>query len=994
MRISRRDFIHAGCTVAAVNLIPDPVEAWIHGSAVSSNNPNRVTLNVGPASWANLAKGFAFPIPPGIANSDGYPTTTPAANIGPVNLPWVSGYTGQVVWKWTGRGSMQMGPAAIIWSGGASVFNVGTNTGDVSGNFAIYDTISPRVVFSFGYNIQNLSQSPVTSGGNHLIRVTTKTGYLAGIGIGNSAAITIANQTGQAAATGTWTATVIDNQNMDLIGSIWDPSDPYTGPSGQALLNLDAIAGAFLNNNTDFHTGGQFSNLVLCKAANESAVDAGQIWDQQLVSQYQYLMNHATAPMSQRGTLRFMDMSGVQGSLEHDFANRMPATFISYAGNTSYFPPPYWSGTVTNTSDALTCSDPSQSVWGGSDYIDLAVAQGNLSAANSGALPTLAVGGHPARPIYSFFGGTTFVLATAPASAGLNMVWTFSASWLNGGTSYPFTYKTVSGDVGSLAQFQFNVATAMASDSVLSSAGQIKFLNGPSGGGTIIMYPRTAEAGVITVSYTSGPAIASMSILPANTLPTGKNVSFIYSKILGGWIFQPGSANSDQGIVVSIPFEAVVQLCNQVGAHCWYNWPVNTSAAFITSLTNFFGDATTGLTSGLKFMTEVGNELWNFSQAPFFVTQYLGFAMGFAIGSETPQWSWGALRTIQYALLSRTAWTAKGRALADHYILQMGRQAEAFPAQNFTQYGLEGAALSTSNAIYNAWSGLAGGAGVADYSNYPNRPVDQITATGWAAYWWSDYIRETAYSGGNTVVFGLVSDNAQWLQAAKDYANGSTASAFSVLSNLFTLARAGVAQAQAANWTAFATFFANFETIVANYDAGRAAIVSPKFAPGQAKAGILHYEGAPQWSFSTSALNGTNSTSDSTSLLALQYRIGSGGTLPSPDNTIVPGLNWDVSPYTISSTNSASEMAQMCLNLIQGWKLDMAANGSAASTGSYKNMIKTYYYQALVNASAASGREVKPAQYGYQQNIWGLFPGPYQLGGQYQNYDAIHEFNA
>ena len=127
-------------------------------------------------------------------------------------------------------------------------------------------------------------------------------------------------------------------------------------------------------------------------------------------------------------------------------------------------------------------------------------------------------------------------------------------------------------------------------------------------------------------------------------------------------------------------------------------------------------------------------------------------------------------------------------------------------------------------------------------------------------------------------------------------------------------------------------------------------------------------------------------------LAALQYRIGSGGM--TPGNVAVTGLNWDVSPYTISGTNSASEMAQMCLNLIQGWKLDTAANGSAAGTSSYKSMIKTYYYAALVAASASSGREVKPAQYGYQQNIWGLFPQAYQEGGQYQSYDAIHEFNA
>jgi hypothetical protein len=46
-----------------------------------------------------------------------------------------------------------------------------------------------------------------------------------------------------------------------------------------------------------------------------------------------------------------------------------------------------------------------------------------------------------------------------------------------------------------------------------------------------------------------------------------------------------------------------------------------------------------------------------------------------------------------------------------------------------------------------------------------------------------------------------------------------------------------------------------------------------------------------------------------------------------------------------------------------------------------------------VAASAVKGREVHPAQFGYQQNLWGVFPGAHQLGNQYTNYDAIREFN-
>jgi hypothetical protein len=1015
MKLTRRDFIHAGCAAGAATLVTSTVKrAAAAIDALPSGNPNRVTLNVSPISWANLAKGFAFNVPPNIADSNGYPTTTPPTHI-LANPPWAAGYTGQVVWKWRGRASMQMSPAAIIWSGGRYVTGVSpSNSGDVGGNFAIIDQANPRVVFSFGYNIQSLSQSgALDASGQNVVRLRTRTNFLAsfigGTNIGSIAGttlttassanvaigltlagpgvvagtkilsgsgtswqvnipqtvsattfqfaypgptVTIVNQNGQTAATGTWTTHVVDKQNMDLVGTVWDPSDPYSGPSGQALSNLTGIGAAYILAQGKFSG---FANLVICKAANESLVDAGQITDPDLIDQYKYLMNHQTAPFSQRGWLRFMDLIGVQGSYECDFANRIPAGHISYANSTNYFPPAYWAGTITNSGgDAYTCSNPP---FTGSDpYVDLEIVQGTLGATNIRANPTLNVGGRGAAPIFDFTTNPNIFRITAPpASAGLNMVWTFSAPWLNGGAPYTFTYATAADDTASVAAVNGNLVTALIADRVLSAA-QIRFGNSAQ----VVAYPRTAQAGVLTISYTSGPAICVMTRIDPSTFTAGGNATFIYSQILGGWIY------SGRGLVVSVPFESIVEMCNQVGAHCWHTWPVHTKSAFITAVTNFFGDAATGLTSGLRFGTEVGNELWNFSQGPFAKCAYLGFAMGFTSGSENPQWSWGALRTIQYASLSRAAWTGKGRALGDHYIFQMGRQAEAFPNQNFERYGLRGAALTTSNTIYATHSGLAGGLGPADYSIFPNRPVDIITATGIAAYWYSDWIRETTGE-----IFGSVGDNAAWLQASLDYTKGLTAQAFSALVTLFSEARPGINQNQASNFLAFRKLFSNFEDVVANYDTSRRANDMPNV-------GIMHYEGAPQWSVSNSAINGTNGT----------------GVFWYVDlaNRIVT-LGWNVSAYTVSGTNSPIEVANQVVNMIQAWKYDTDVKGNSVNTGSYKNMIKQRYYLALVAASKGKGREVKPAQFGYQQNIWGLFPGAYQLGNQYTSYGAIHEFN-
>ena len=88
----------------------------------------------------------------------------------------------------------------------------------------------------------------------------------------------------------------------------------------------------------------------------------------------------------------------------------------------------------------------------------------------------------------------------------------------------------------------------------------------------------------------------------------GAKGTFIYSYLLDGWIWRAG------GMLQSVPFEYMAELCNAVGANCWFNWPINTRAEFITDVTNYFR---LNLRPGLKFGTEVGNEMWNFGLSPW-----------------------------------------------------------------------------------------------------------------------------------------------------------------------------------------------------------------------------------------------------------------------------------------------------------------------------------------------------------------------------------------
>lgn len=1240
MKFSRRDLIHAGCTVAAVGLVPKSADAFWHGAAPSGNN-NRVTLNVGPDVFANIAKGFGWTVPLANADSNGYPTGTLPANI-TTNTALQLGYFGDFVTSFSGTGSIQYSPPILVRSTNTAgvVTGIAGTSGDLQQNMQIASKTNPRVVFTPGAFIQAISQgaSNAPSGGSgNYIRVTFKSGYVDGFsGIDQASTRVIRIQDSAqsgggsvqvAGAVGTWNYNHVDSSNIDLTTSVTTGAVSVftTGsatPGGEGITTSNNLT-VYL-----FGTYSGFNNLVCCTTGNEAAVIAGTIWDPLLISQYQYLMNSASAPASQKGWLRFMDTCGVQGSYECDFANRMPATYLSYASSTNYFPAAYNVGTISNGgSDAYTCSDTSPvSVWDGANsrYFDSAIVQGNVDLPNATANPTLGVGGHAAAPIFDFTTNPYIFGLVPPTSGGGAMVWTFHASWLNGGSNYTFTYTTsvgasftanssgttsltVSGLTGSLGvgqvinvtggaggiavitsigstgggngvyttnvattlsgntcnisddrildgngvpvNFNNNLVTALLADTTLT-AGMILFGNS----GQVVAYPQTADFGTtraLTINYTSGPSICTMTRLHAGLTVTsgsytsatgvlvlnfaalplgwtlsvnqqyqvsgmtgtgavssldgtwtltaftatsatfntplslgtitisGGNISngattlpanlssatFIYNKILGGWIYRAG------GMVVSVPFEAITQLCNQVGAHCWYNLPCYTKAAFVTALTNFMGDTTsgTGLSSGLRFGTEVGNELWNFSEGPYGYCLYLAAGIGiYPGGNDAQQWSWGALRSVQYGALAKAAWTGKGRSASDYYVFNMGNQPSANPGQSYQKYALEGFALTTTNTVYATYSGLAGGLAAADYSTSPNRPADKyLTASGHAVYWFGDYLREAAFE-----ISGTVSDNASWLAASLNYAQGNTAAAFSALSTLFDTQRgsaviaasgssynsgtgilslalvapinAGTATsgdvvllynltgtgsslaalngngfvatsgtggttinlnvgmgltissvtggtaidktaglvnpAQASNWAAFLACFNNFEAIAATYDTTRAGQT-----PALPKLGIFHYEAAPQWSVGDATVtNGTNSTG-AAAISFLVTQMGSGG------------LNWNVNAYdNLGNTGATAitDVANQVVNMIQGWKYDTDHTGAAANTGSYKNMIKTFYYGALKTASAASGREVHPGQYGYQGNTWGFFPASYSQGSQYQNYVAYHEWNA
>jgi hypothetical protein len=950
-----------------------------------STNTSRVLINV-PATgqvYLNLAKSMAISLPPGSANqtSDGYPVNGILAATASQNVLFPAGYFGKFAWQWTGTGAMEAsGPPYIVYSGGLSVYPNSAAVTDNSNNMFIAPNgtsagiANPFVIFNFGWNIQAVSND-----GTGKILITTKAGFAYNTAYYNSIGQNVLiSGTGTSADSATpWKIAFVNNDSFVLVGSTFVSGN--ASPAGTAIMDnqnvtMSLVAGQTFTNMT---------NLIICKYTNGTTDDYhditvnGFIADTVLVNQLIYLNNAGS-----RGTpahLRFMDLLTGGRGYNGDYANRMPVTALSY--NTTRFNNGNWAGSITNTSNALACSDPSTSVWGGSSYNDGAVVQGVIASTNTSGYPTLAVGGHPAMPIYWNVHGNQpniINIPSAAAAAGQTMQLTFNvggASYLNGGSNYTFSYTTVAGDMANATAFLINLGTALLADAVLTAA-KMQFNVTTSTSEIYVFCPTphangtTGAAGNAMVISYSGTPTCNLYRLALSTLDTTGS-TFVFNSLLNGWIYMAG------GIAMNVPLEFVVDMCNRVGAHCYFNWDFATSA-YITSVTTYFAGA---LTNGLKFVTEELNEIWNPGTEPHFAASALGSCFGWGYNTGQASLGYLGLRTLQYAAISRAAWAAAGKPASTHNVCSQLPVFGTNVGGDIYNYQLIGTLMNgTTWPFYGSYGGL-GATATANHDTQGTRPIDATDYIGCAPYWGSPWFGGLAYNGGSFGgLVGTVAQNAPMLQASFDYVNGSAATAYASLVNQFngTTLRADFDTGNVlgpihagVQGTSYDDVFAGMEAIAAAFDTYRTTGGGSPLAAGTNKLGIICYEGGPQWGMGADGVNGVNgvTTTDINALISAFTNLG--------------WTTGQLVPYTLSGTGNMTEVATNILTLAQAWKYD----------ASYKNFIKTSYYQKLYNVSGIN-REVHPAQYGYNVSQWGLFPGFYSAGNQYTNYDAIHEWNA
>jgi hypothetical protein len=131
--LTRRDFVHAGCAIAAASLAPDSAEAWIHGLATTVFNGGKAQVNLNPAPYEDMwainfckmagpwqASGASDGTWPSLLNSTGYPTGMPNG----VGAKWISqqlygyGIAGDV-WVLDWQGSATFSLATNGWASGS-----------------------------------------------------------------------------------------------------------------------------------------------------------------------------------------------------------------------------------------------------------------------------------------------------------------------------------------------------------------------------------------------------------------------------------------------------------------------------------------------------------------------------------------------------------------------------------------------------------------------------------------------------------------------------------------------------------------------------------------------------------------------------------------------------------------------------------------------------------------------------------------------------------
>jgi hypothetical protein len=506
------------------------------------------------------------------------------------------------------------------------------------------------------------------------------------------------------------------------------------------------------------------NSLVLCKAADEARIDAGQIYNPDFLSVLTTL---------QPKTLRTMDWSNTNISNLSQYRYRTTTSAINWVGD-------QWNPNVHTT---FTHSNPTATtdLYAGTTFTDApatwpavmsnstVVVQGFIPAANTTWFPTISIStissGAP-KDIVSFdgylpsmtVGGSTFSTGDT-----FNIAFTYG-----GGSTYAFSYVTVAAD-NTTTKIANKIIAAINADATLAAnnitADAINNLTNSSTANVQVYSKLSGTSYVPSVSVGTETFALSNALgknLGPGSIAANRSVTLVYHAVLDKFVYTPS------GIIYNVPLEAQARLANDVNANLWYNFQILMDDATATSVaTNIRDHLNTGLTGYFEF----SNEIWNFNSLTDLATA-LGQALGFPNSSGQTYHSWYSARFRKMMANAYTAWTATRSGSTIRRAL-MG-QISVGTTAGMQLYRMNGNDLvGATYPNYCVFLGLTWSGGTCSgdpgYNAFPNRAIDVADAIGYAPYYVGAVLNKV-YPTGATA-----GEIAGMTTAAAAYAAGNTA---------------------------------------------------------------------------------------------------------------------------------------------------------------------------------------------------------------------------
>jgi hypothetical protein len=697
--ISRRDFIHAGCTAGGVALISNPARGWNQGTAPPIGKKGHVNLNIFSSEYdfpfINMAPTYSRFFASGSGhptqdvfpffNADNYPTGIPKgadhySAFGSLYYPGgYATFTGTISSETTltVTSAITGDPLAI----GRTVRGTGVLAGTriLSGSGTVW-TLSRAATNGSGVSITASIPWVIDWVGNAAVTLG-----IGGNGLVTSTAVNIsANRIeyhlqpyGGAVVIGSLSGSTLSVTSFvsgraipargalgALVLGVGMP--PYTclqdtggggGTGNYTLINPSSGAARTLSYTTSaqqytigacvFGTTINSTITITSIRTTPSAIRVYRQDQESLLNAGQLCAPHFISYYGQYGRIRFLNWMQTNGNMQAQWIQRPGVTNFSWQQN-NLIPPLYGGQATKSKNDYSAPNAISYTDSGG-------VVQSNPTSWTDGMMLQTSITTVPTMVSITGFSNANPAKVTAP-SHGFTTgdVVFFTNGGIVGGSINSNLNSGLSN--GLLAKCFYTITVLDANNFTLNGVDSTSWGTYVSGGS--VGWQIRFKSG--SLPYKQAVAQTYQAFFDGSTPAFVPNVNqslitLVYSADLDVLALQPPD-NLGRGV----PIEIACQICNECGADAWISVPILATDNFVTQM------ATTikaNLNPSQKWCFELANEVWNTAPGFWqsFYAQFVSFAQypgGFTSNAVQGMYEWYGYRFGQMATLINAVYSA------------------------------------------------------------------------------------------------------------------------------------------------------------------------------------------------------------------------------------------------------------------------------------------------------------------------------------------------